>query len=115
MSQSFTAEELAAEEWRPVAGCSDLEVSDLGRVRDSDGHALVRQSDRHGYRTVKVHGRNRLVHHLVLESFVGTRPDGCLTRHFPDPTKSNNRLANISWGTPAQNCDDRGLHGQGAC
>ncbi len=115
MSQTFTDEELAAERWLPVVDCDWLEVSDLGRVRRLSGGAIVHQSDKGGYRTVKIRGANRSVHQLVLESFVGPCPEGHLTRHFPDPTKSNNRLANLAWGTYAQNSADRGLHGQGAC
>lgn len=46
------------------------------------------------------------VHRLVLEAFVGPCPDGMECRHFPDTDKTNNRLENLSWGTPEQNRDD---------
>jgi hypothetical protein len=49
--------------------------------------------------------RTRLVHHLILESFVSPRPDGAETRHLDgDPT--NNSLANLAWGPHAENTDD---------
>lgn len=44
----------------------------------------------------------RLVHHLVLEAFVGPRPDGQETRHGPGGALDN-RLVNLCWGTHADN------------
>jgi hypothetical protein len=32
-------------------------------------------------------------------------------RHFPDPNRRNNRLENLSWGTPAENAADKIGHG----
>jgi len=46
------------------------------------------------------------VHRLILLAFVGPSPEGMECRHFPDTTKTNNRLENLSWGTPAENYDD---------
>ncbi len=55
------------------------------------------------YRTVPVH-------HLVLRAFVGTRPKGHQTRHL-NGVRTDNRLANLRWGTPRENCADRERHG----
>lgn len=55
--------------------------------------------------------RNAPVHALVLEAFVGPRPEGCDARHFPDRNPANNRLENLSWGTRTENSHDRYLHG----
>lgn len=52
----------------------------------------------------------RLIHHLVLESFVGSRPDGMECRHL-NGNPGDNRLANLCWGTKKQNSDDRDRHG----
>lgn len=53
---------------------------------------------------------NRLVHVLVLEAFVGPRPEGQEARHLDgDPT--NNRLNNLAWGTRSENFDDMRRHG----
>ncbi len=43
------------------------------------------------------------VHRLVLLAFVGPRPDGMECLHGPDPTKSNNAITNIRWGTRQEN------------
>lgn len=45
----------------------------------------------------------RYVHELVLETFVGPRPEGHQVRHHPNPDRRNNKLSNLRWGTPAQN------------
>jgi hypothetical protein len=50
---------------------------------------------------------NRLVHVLILEAFVGPRPEGMVGRHFPDPDTRNCAITNLRWGTHQQNCDDR--------
>lgn len=51
------------------------------------------------------------VHRLVLLAFVGPCPEGMETRHYPDRTRTNNRLSNLSWGTVSENRQDRTEHG----
>jgi hypothetical protein len=34
-----------------------------------------------------------------------------IARHYPDPTRTNNNLANLSWATPLTNGRDMVLHG----
>lgn len=51
------------------------------------------------------------VHQLVLLAFVGPCPKGMQCRHFPDRDRSNNRLENLSWGTPKQDHQDKLVHG----
>lgn len=67
-----------------------------------------------GYRYVKLrvngHKKHLMVHRLVLDAFVGPRPAGMQCRHFPDNTRSNNRISNLSWGTPKANAADRAFH-----
>ncbi len=76
---------------------------------------LVPFLDQHGYPGVHVSmgGENRLVsvHALVLEAFVGPRPAGQVCRHL-DGEKTNNRLANLQWGTGAENWADMVRHGR---
>ena len=52
-----------------------------------------------------------LVHRMVLEAFVGPCPTGMQCRHFPDKDRRNNNVANLSWGTHAENMDDKRTHG----
>jgi hypothetical protein len=56
----------------------------------------------------------RTVHSLVLECFVGPRPDGMEACHN-DGTKDNNRLENLRWDTRSANQMDRHKHGTAAC
>ncbi len=52
----------------------------------------------------------RLVHRLVLETYVGPCPPGMECRHLNgDP--ANNSLDNVCWGTHADNVQDMVRHG----
>lgn len=59
-----------------------------------------------------INGRsvNLSVHQLVLEHFVGPCPEGMEARHL-DGSKINNAKANLAWGTPQENADDKRRHG----
>ena len=50
------------------------------------------------------------VHRAVLLAFVGECPDGMQCLHG-DGNRHNNRLQNLRWGTPKENCEDRQRHG----
>lgn len=123
----------SAENWQPVLGAPGYEVSDHGRVRsidrvliDSWGRAQRRrgkllkpiknQSRGHLMVSISSTGRRRMIHHLVLEAFVGPRPDGMDGLHWDDD-KTNNALSNLRWDTPSANMYDRirnGRHRQAA-
>jgi hypothetical protein len=109
------------EEWRTIEGSMPVaEVSNLGRVRsvrrvrvDARGNLRVKNEklrkltpDRDGYPCVGIcyDGKvaTKKVHQLVLEAFVGPRPDGMECLH-DDHDKKNNRLSNLSYGTHRQN------------
>jgi hypothetical protein len=111
----FSPDELATEEWRAVPGFPAYDVSSLGRVRSrqrGDARMLKLDDNGEGYSTVKLCNagcvpQRKTVHALVLEAFVGPRPDRMVVRHYPDADRANNRLANLSWGTYAENMLDR--------
>lgn len=63
----------------------------------------------HLWRDGKRH--TRLVHRIILECFVGPRPDGHECRHI-DGDPSNNALSNIQWGTHEENTEDSRRHGR---
>lgn len=105
--------------WMPIVGYEGLyQVSDKGGIntRDRRGEWVPRalNSDKNGYQrvTLSMSGRksSRLIHHLVLEAFVGPRPEGMECRHLNgDP--SDNRLENLEWGTSSENTFDVVRHG----
>lgn len=113
-------------EWRPVPGFeSYYEVSDTGAVRGVDrvdaggrrwrGRVLsTKRAGTGGYVWQTLcRGDNRRhakTHILVLEAFVGPRPDGAVARHL-DGNVKNNALSNLAWGTPTENALDRVSHG----
>lgn len=77
------------------------------------GHVLQQSLNSHGYPVVglSVDGKAESfqVHRLVLEAFVGPRPDGMEACHGnDDPT--DNRLANLRWDSHVANIEDRERH-----
>jgi hypothetical protein len=118
---------MEAERWLPVVGFEGLyEISEQGSVRTvrrfartARGHRIVparilSQELNHGYRRVSLSRHSRKnhyrVHVLVLEAFVGPRPDaheGC----HGDGNKANNVASNLRWGTGKENKADAFAHG----
>ena len=116
------------EQWRPVVGFEGYyDVSDSGRVRSlprevrngrgtmvAGGRILCPSPDAQGRLVVRLsvasHPTTRLVHRLVLESFVGLRPDGTEACHS-DGNPGNNRLDNLRWDTHESNMADMRRHG----
>ena len=117
------------EQWRMAVGFPYYEVSDHGRVRSfitpyGTDKRLNSPRILHLYRTQRgylqvwlYHNRKNkrgrkaaLVHKLVLEAFIGKRPDGFVCRHL-DGNSENNRLSNLCWGTQLENMNDKYLHG----
>ncbi len=68
-----------------------------------------------GHLVVTLQGENSSfrfpVHTLVLEAFVGPRPEGLVARHFPDRDPTNNNVSNLGWATTAENQADKITHG----
>jgi hypothetical protein len=113
------------EQWRPVVGHPNYEVSDQGRVRSIDrvvmragsrrakpyavfrkGQLLRPGPSNYGHLSVVLgRGKTRMVHTLVLEAFVGPRPKGMDACHGPGGTQDN-RLENLRWGTRTNNILD---------
>lgn len=107
-------------DWTPVPGFPGYEASaELGLVRSVD------RLDARGYRrkgvilkgTVTKKGPLRvdlnrdaksypfLVHQVILLTFVGPRPEGMESLHW-NGVPSDNRLANLRYGTPVENKAD---------
>ena len=111
------------ETWRPVVGYEgSYEVSDCGRVRSLDRISHGARAGRvltphiganNGYLYVTLYRtperRRAYVHTLVLESFVGQRPEGMEACHN-DGDRTNPRLDNLRWGTHSDNINDVVTH-----
>jgi hypothetical protein len=64
-----------------------------------------------GYLKVEIEKRQLAVHHLVLETFERSRPEGLVANHI-DGNKLNNSLSNLEWVTASYNTQhafDNGL------
>lgn len=123
-------------EYRPVDGFPGYRVGDDGSVwsqRTRNGKhtsawrrlkTATRSGQQHDgtplppYRRVVLYANEksvkRLVHRLVLETFVGPCPVGQQSRHL-NGNPEDNRLANLLWGTRHENHLDRIKHGTYPC
>jgi len=117
------------EEWRDVKGYEGFyQVSSEGRVRSivrmlpSAIEAGIRKqkqilkfgSNKHGRLQVVLcregSTKRAQVHTLVLEAFVGPKPEGMECLH-DDNDYTNNRPGNLKWGTHLENMRDKQRHG----
>lgn len=106
--------------WRDVPGLDFYQVSKTGEVRrlahtDSIGRHLAAKTlagtvNPQGYVIHLIKGRQRRAHHLVLEAFVGPRPEGLECLHDNDDP-ADNRLENLRWGTRRENTLDKVRNG----
>lgn len=126
MSELLLTANTLTEEWRPVVGWEGLyEVSNTGLVRSLDrmvwngfatycwkgrllrGHSGGRPAVNLQYRDRK---RGVQVGVLVLEAFVGPRPEGTNCCHW-DGNPKNNCVSNLRWDTQSANLLDAVRHG----
>jgi hypothetical protein len=111
--------------WKPIPGYPFYEASIEGEIRSVDhtdnlgravaGGGLRSRTSNRNYQLVNVtdaEGRRqtRTVHSLVLAAHVGPPPKGQVTRHLND-NPADNRLANLAYGTPAENEQDKFANG----
>lgn len=120
--------------WKPIPNYEGLyEVSNYGRVKSCTreirytnrfgtevkkpvrGRILTVRAGANGYQYVDLWKRNkgklRAVHSLVLEVFVGSRPEGYVCCH-KDDVRTNNYVGNLRWGTYSDNATDRIKNGR---
>lgn len=125
---------MESEIWRPVVGYEGYyAVSDFGNVK-ALARAVLQKSrsgnlyervmpeklhkprldseDRYLYVNLSKNGvaQNYAVHILVLEAFVGPRPEGMHGCHNNGNT-THNHLSNLRWDTPKANNADKIAHG----
>lgn len=109
-----THSSVEAETWKPIVGYEGVySVSDRGIIRRDRGGDGTRAGKilnpsltPYGYHCVGLSSlgiqKTYLVHALVLFAFVGPRPEGYGINHI-DGVKTNNRLSNLEFCTPAEN------------
>ncbi len=109
------------ERWLPVVGYEGYySVSNRGRVRrDKPGVGaqagrILQAALTEGYPCVGLYvagkGRNRRIHVLVAEAFIGSRPEGLAINHL-DGDKTNNCPENLEYVTWAANAAHAAANG----
>jgi hypothetical protein len=119
------------EKWKEIDGATGYEISSFGRVRSWKwpvrkpknqwivrkhlGFRILSHDIRNGYPSVRIAYDNdglkwAAIHVLVLEAFVGERPEKHQGAHY-DGCKTNNLLSNLRWATPKDNNEDKLRHG----
>jgi len=109
---------MTEEEYKEIPGFPDYAVSKTGVViskKFGRNKPLKLGSGKWGHRYCVLYINDkrhlRLVHRLVLETYVGPCPEGMMCCHFPDKNPGNNNLENLRWGTSKDNHDDQIHHG----
>lgn len=110
------------ENWLELNEFPDYAVSDLGnikRIKDAktakSGRQLKPVKARSGYVSVILRRDGKsvtcYVHALVLSAFVGPRPSPKHQAAHHNGVRWDNRLANLRWALPVENCADKKVHG----
>jgi len=128
------------ENWLPVVGLEQTyEVSDLGRVRSKPrtvnkgghkrrdgtsvtgvmgGSLLKPHLSARGYWAVYLTTpkgqRQRAIHVMVCQAFVGPQPENAVCRHLND-NRDENQHSNLAWGTRSENAQDAIRNGRMPC
>lgn len=101
--------------WRPVPGFPGYSVSDDGQVMGKRGRVLNPCVTHGGHLRVNLYTNGKpqavFVHILVLLAFSGPRPEGQDCRHL-NGVATDNRVANLKWGTKSENTLDKVAHGK---
>lgn len=106
--------------WKRIPGHPNYEASNLGRIKSFkavnrnarlpiNGRVLkgsVYETRGISYRHVSVDGQTFFVHRLILLTFVGPLPPGKVSRHL-DSNSLNDKRLNLTYGTQAQNMQDK--------
>lgn len=95
------------EEWRPIDGYPNYQVSDRGRVMNlKSGRVLKQAVDNHGYECVALYKDGKIkqcrIHRLTAEAFI-PNPNNLAQVNHIDENKRNNDVSNLEWVTALHN------------
>lgn len=90
------------EYYLPSKDYPDYEVSNLGNIRNKKTGTVRKQTDRKGYRKIRINNKDVSVHRLVADAFLDGDHDGLQVNHI-DGNKANNCVDNLEWVTASKN------------
>lgn len=91
------------EEWRPIAGFPNYQVSNKGKVMNlMSGKVLKNRINGHGYKQVDLKGKQYKIHRLVALAFLDN-PNNLPQVDHIDENKKNNDVSNLRWVTASEN------------
>lgn len=104
--------------WKDVVGYEGhYKISSIGNIISTKfGYEkkISLMFDSHGYYyftpCMKNKSKKVFVHHTALDTFVGKRKIGQQCRHL-NGIKTDNCIANLTWGTAKENAQDKRKHG----
>lgn len=106
-----TGEEMA-EEWKPIKGHPEYEISTHGRVKTNRRRKRIMrtQTAKDGHQFILLRKQARWVHRLVAIHFMGEIPIGFVVAHC-DGNPKNNFVGNLTFATLRENQAHRLIHG----
>lgn len=109
-----------AEEWRPVVGFEEYQVSNMGRVKNKDGSIKKPGKNDDGYLYVRLYknglSTTRSVNILVGEAFIpNPEPERLTEVNHKDCNRTNNILSNLEWMSRVENNQSKNKSGNIGC
>lgn len=105
VNQEIFCEDLLNEKWVDTYCCPDVEVSNLGRVRDKITHKRHKGTldKKTGYVLVSIKNKTYKLHRIVLKSFTNPEEEKDQIVDHIDGNRTNNCLSNLRFASTLEN------------